>query len=383
MTHKRSLTFCILILILSSIFVWQFAAATSRKELLQQFCLNNQATNGGFKEVAGSSTDDVTLFTSYANLFILYQIDPDLAMITDLANVRAYFTDGLAAFVQANAGILSDLAYSYQGSRLAAATINSTLIDLMSQKIFEYENDSTSGFGNKYAQEANLADTYYVLDVLNSSNNLALINENEVTAFILACWDAENQGFGGSPNATANPIDTFHGVMGLFRMNQLATLDSEQKTGIASYLNSFYIHDTALTDHYGGYALSPLLEQSSLLMTYYCVKTLEVLDNPEMLHEQTLTWLLSRQNPNDYGFFDVPSSYTVTTFNSSAKLSYYAVNAILTFEPNAFGTRNNALMNEELWNLKTNPWAIAGIVVGSLGIIAIGILLLYRYKNRY
>ena len=66
------------ILIISS---FDYSVATSRKDLLEEFCISNQTESGGFKDFNNGTSDTISEFTSYANLFILNEIDPNLEKI--------------------------------------------------------------------------------------------------------------------------------------------------------------------------------------------------------------------------------------------------------------------------------------------------------------
>ena len=141
-------------------------------------------------------------------------------------------------------------------------------------------------------------------------------------------------------------------------------------------MESFYWDDNTIPDHYGGYSFSQIKAETSILLTYYAVEIQNLVGGT--IHAETLDWILARQSSIDYGFQDV------NTFKnggpSSAKLSYYAVEIILSYESDAFG--RNGVMDEELWDLKTSGWLIAAIVLGSLGLLAGIIYGIYKYKTR-
>jgi hypothetical protein len=90
-------------------------------------------------------------------------------------------------------------------------------------------------------------------------------------------------------------------------------------------------------------------------------------------HSQTVTWLLSRQNPDDNGFQDV--SDISNTLHSSAVLSYFAISAL-----NALDSTDK--MNEEAWNLSINPWILAAVIIGVVGGIIIICIVIWKFKNR-
>ena len=86
----------ILVFIISSVSI-DYSVATSRKDLLEQFCINNQTGTGGFIDYNNGTEETITEFTSLANLFILYEIDPTLEKI-DKKKAEFWFIDRLSSF---------------------------------------------------------------------------------------------------------------------------------------------------------------------------------------------------------------------------------------------------------------------------------------------
>ena len=70
----------LIVFIISSISI-NYSVATSRKDLLEEFCISNQTESGSFKDYNNGTTDTISEFTSLANIFILYQIDSTLEKI--------------------------------------------------------------------------------------------------------------------------------------------------------------------------------------------------------------------------------------------------------------------------------------------------------------
>lgn len=359
----------------------QYAAAASRKELLEQFCLSNQHSSGAFLDTPTGNVEDegvLSEFTTYANLFILTQIDPELKNLNDQGIIRSYLRDRYLQFSDVGSGIISQIYYAYFGGILIDTNYTTTMIEDATTKLFDLQNDTTHGFGSSQATEANIPDTYHAVKLLNAFGKLNETNPNDIANFVLSTLDSESSAFASVPGGSVSLIDTYYALATLSELGSLNQINSTQAQAIGEYVETFYFNDPAVSLHYGGYGIKSGIEQSSLMLTYFATHTLNLLDLS--LHEETLDWVLARQNPVDYGFADVSSGSGNVV--SSAKLSYYAVSTILLFDGEAFSTSRNALMNEEVWQLKTNPWAVAGIVLGSIAAVALIIFGIYKYRNR-
>jgi len=367
------------VLIISS---FDYSVATSRKDLLEDFCISNQTETGGFKDSNNGTSDTISEFTSYANLFILNEIDPTLEKI-DKSKAGFWGIDRLNDFTSttgAEKGI-PDAYYALEILVFLNATANetATLNDAIT-KMNGFYNETSHGYNGKNSPISTLSDTFYAIEFLQRAKSLSYDeNSTEIASFVLSCWDNEDNAFAGSPGGDANPIDSYFAIQTLIRLDKLNLFN--QKDELSDFIDNFYCSDPVFESHNGGYSHTPNSpSSSSLMMTYYCVSLQNTLNSSKLHNETTRNWLLSRQSPYDFGFNDYSSVSGVEY--SSAKLSYYAIRSILIFEEDALGDRNSDLMNEELWNLSTSGWLIAAIVLGSLGLAALAGYGIYRYKNR-
>ncbi|MHA1718724.1 MAG: prenyltransferase/squalene oxidase repeat-containing protein [Promethearchaeota archaeon] len=376
----------LIVFIISSISI-NYSVATSRKDLLEEFCISNQTESGSFKDYNNGTTDTISEFTSLANIFILYQIDSTLEKI-DKTKAGFWFIDKLNDFSSTTTKEknIPNAYYALEGSIYLNVTANNTAnVNEAVTEMNNHYNTSSHGYNGGNAPFPTISDTYfameflYLADTISPNESFSTINSTEIATFILSCWDDEVNAFSASPGGVANPIDSYFAIQTLLRLDKLDLFN--QKEELSNYIENFYCDDPAFESHYGGYSYiadSPL--SSSLMMTYYCVSLQNTLNSSKLHNETTLNWILSRQSAFDFGFGDV-SSVSGSEF-SSAKLSYFAVRSILIFDENAFGDKNRDIMNEELWNLSTSGWLIAAIVVGSLGLAALAGYGIYRYKNR-
>ena len=371
--------------IISSISI-DYSVATSRKDLLEEFSISNQTESGGFKDY-NSGTSEITDFTSLANLFILYEIDPTFEKI-DKSKAEFWFIDRLDDFVSPTSTEknIPNAYYALQGSVLLNASANNTAtVDDAITEMNKFYNETSYGYNGANTPISTISDTYFAVEFLHlastvlSSEDFSLINSTDIATFVLSCWNSDDNAFGGSPGGEGTPIDSYFAIQTLARLDKLDSFNYKEE--LSDFVDTFYCNDPVFESHYGGYSHTPNSpSSSSLMMTYYCVSLQNNLNSSKLNNDTTLDWILSCQSPYDFGFNDVSSISGIEY--SSAKLSYYAVRSILIFDDDAFGTRNNDLMNEELWDLSTSGWLIAALVVGSLGLAALAGYGIYRYKNR-
>lgn len=381
MKRRSTITILTSVLLFFSLFLSvQYAAATSRKDLLKEFCLNNQDSTGGFLDTPNGEGTDTTLseFTAYANLYILSLIEPELDSLDDKGVIRSFLRDRYILFSDVGTGEISQVYYAYLGGLLVGTNYTETLKQDAAIELFSLQNQTNYGFSSRNSETELVSATYYATLLLNEFELLNSTMNANIASFIMSCWDDGETGFKSAPEGQVSLVDTYMAVATLAELDLLSQLSPDQVNDITTYIEGFYFDDETYTQHYGGYGIQTGIIQSSLLYTYYCVETLDLLGSS--LHEETLAWVLARQNPNDYGFIDVSSESA--NADSSAKLSYYAVRTILTFDENAFSNDNNAIMNEEIWDLSTNPWAIAGIVLGVIAILVAAGFGIYKYQNR-
>ncbi len=376
----------ILVFIISSVSI-DYTVATSRKDLLEQFCIDNQTEAGGFKDYNNGTSESITEFTSLANLFILYEIDPTLEKI-DKPTAGFWFIDRLNDFSSTTSTEknIPNAYYALEGSIYLNVTANETAT--VGEAITELDllyNETSHGYQGGNAPKPTLSDTYFAIkflqlaSTLSTSANASSFNSTEIANFVISCWNSEDHAFAGSSGGEANPIDSYFAIQTLINLEELDLFNYKEE--LSDFIDEYYCNDPVFESHYGGYSHSQNSPtSSSLMMTYYCVSIQSNLNSSKLHNETTLNWLLSRQSPYDFGFNDVSSVSGIEY--SSAKLSYYAVRSILIFDDTAFGEKNRDLMNEEIWDLSTSGWLIAAIVVGSLGLAALAGYGIYRYKNR-
>ena len=380
--HSNKIILISVILTFSFLLSAQYAAAATRKELLEEFCLSNQHSSGAFLDSPsglGDNTNTLSEFTTYANIYILAQIDPDLEKLEDNKGIiRSFLRDNFFQFSDVGVGAIPEVYYAYFGGLYVGVNYTETMKQDASRELYELQNLTNSGFGSADSLIPTVAETYYAVMLLNGFETLNETDTAAIGDFVFSCWDETISAFSSSQEGNPSLIDTYFAIATLTELDLLDSWNASKKEAVISYIENYYFNDTTYANHFGGYGINTGIIQSSLLYTYYATQTLKLLDAE--LHPETLTWVLARQNPTDYGFSDVSADSSNTY--SSAKLSYYATKVILTFDENAFGSARTDLMSEELWQLETSPWAIAGIVIGCVFVAAGTIFGIWKYKNR-
>ncbi|MHA1674759.1 MAG: prenyltransferase/squalene oxidase repeat-containing protein [Promethearchaeota archaeon] len=379
--HSNKIILISVILTFSLLISAQYAAATTRKELLEEFCLSNQDSSGAFLDSpSGVSTGDNTLseFTTYANLFILAQIDPDLEKLDDVGIIRSFLRDKYTQFSDVGAGDIQQVYYAYFGGLIVGVNYTEEMKQDASRELFALQNQTNSGFGSLETSIPTIIETYYAVRLLNEFETINETDTETIGNFVLSCWDEPSLAFTSSQEGNPSLIDSYFAIATLAELDLLDSLNISKKEAVVEYIGNFYFNETTYTNHFGGYGIKTGIIQSSLLYTYYATQTLTLLDTE--LHPETLTWVLARQNSFDFGFSDPPSDASDTS--SSAKLSFYATKIIISFDEDAFGDARTALMSEELWQLETSPWVVAGIAVGCVFVFAGTIFSIWKFKNR-
>lgn len=357
------------ILLTFLIFFTTRAAAESRKDLLVHFVKYNQASNGAFRDSNNSTSTEMTPFISYANVYIATRLDKMKEINNETA--KTWFYDQYRYEDQNN---LAAMYYSLQGYYLLRGTINSTELDGLKDIIVSKADPNNMGYRTLDHNVATVVATYYAVNLLKNMSRTSLINADNVSTYLMSLYSASTGGFAGSNQSNANIIDTYYAIRTLYLLGKIYLITPDMKSAILNYTESFYCNDPNLTVHYGGYSYSKLAPLTSILLTYYCTQILKTMNGT--LHQETLSWILARQSPYDFGFQDISENFE--NQYSSAISSYYALEIILTLDQKGI----EGQLEKEVWNLKADPWIVAAIVIGSVAGTILLIYGIYRLKNR-
>jgi hypothetical protein len=216
---------------------------------------------------------------------------------------------------------------------------------------------------------ATIASTYFALriyDLLDEDFENETITKN----WVRACQNSDG-GYGGNIGLTSNIMDTYYAISIMDIIEDVDALNNEDKT--IDYLESFYEDNENNLENYGGYYPDEDTETTLISSTYFCVMGIYLIDEDEIDHEEeTLTWILNRQNFKDGGFADNDDESKQKY--SSVINSFYAVQLIKLYDADLIS------LNEEIFMVEFNWWILVGILIG-IGLIAIAVIIIRRKRR--
>lgn len=338
------------------------ALAKTRNGYIVSFILNNEIEGEGFSNAI--SDDNIISFeaTAYAlELLGYYNKNPQ-----EIELLQSNLEDDIKAMFDNNTVDLYSLYYLLKSLKILddSYSIETEYFN----KVYEYINDTeqlSGGFSNSNSSTfASISSTYYVIQIYS------LIEEpiKNITLhknWVLSCNNSDG-GYGGNQTLTSGLVDTCFATFILYMIGNVTELADVNMT--LTYLNSFYVDNTADINNLGGYLPHEVAAYASLSSTYFCVKAIDLLDGD--LHSETVSWILDRQNFQDGGFVDLSDGYQQKY--SSIASTYFAFETLRILE-------SLSKLNVEIWMVEFNYWILI-IVLGSIGLI-LGIVV-YIYRKR-
>jgi prenyltransferase beta subunit len=366
---RKIIPFVLILTLTSSSLFWGFAAADSRRRLLTTFIVKCQQPSGGYIDTPNGTTSQISEFVSYGAVYLLQQFNNLDNM--DQEKAKNWFRDRFD--IAYNSEFIPEVFYTYKASRILQNAPNGTLLTTAVDKIIDLQNGTTKGFASSRAPMATVYDTYFAIEFLFEVGNLSLVSADEVAGFIMSTW--KSNGFAGSSEGDINPADTYYALKTLSRLGKLNLITADMNKSMNQYIDAFYCDNENYPEHYGGYSFTAQIPYSTILLTYYSIGILKFL-NGSIHADETLKWLLDRQNPKRYGFQDINTDDS--TRNPTISASYFAVVTIMKIE----GKGTEGVLREDIWILEPNPWELAGLIIGIFaGAVLIGFAI-WKYKNR-
>ena len=214
-----------------------------------------------------------------------------------------------------------------------------------------------------------IASTYFALkiyDLLDEDFENKSITKN----WVRACQNPDG-GYGGNIGLTSTILNSYYAILIMDIIGDVNELYNEDNT--IDYLKSFYEDNENNLENYGGYYPDEDSETTLIGSTYFCVMSIYLIDENEIDHEEeTLTWILNRQNFKDGGFADTDDESNQKS--SSVINSYYAVQLITLFDADLIS------LNEEIFMVEFNWWILVGILIG-IGLIAVAVIMIRRKRR--
>ena len=257
--------------------------------------------------------------------------------------------------------ILEDNNEDYEISSSAKGGIR-TFVDSLLQKGGGYAASKTS-------TTATMASTYFALKIYDLLD-IDYANKSITQNWIRSCQKIDG-GYGGSIDSSSTILNTYYAI---FNMDEIADVDDLfGKDSTINYLKSFFEDNENELGNYGGYYPDRDAENTMISSTFYCIKGISLIDDDELEDEdETLEWILNRQNFKDGGFKDIDDGSEQKY--SSVINSYYALEVINLLDSDSVS------LNEEIFMVEFNYWILGGILV-AIGLVAVAIIIIRRKRR--
>ena len=216
---------------------------------------------------------------------------------------------------------------------------------------------------------ATIASTYFALKIYDLLEE-DYVNKSITKSWVRACQNPDG-GYGGNIGLSSTILNTFYAILAMDLIEDVDELYN--KANIIDYFESFYEDNENNLENYGGYYPDEDTETTLISSTYFCVMGIYLIDEDEIDHEEeTLTWILNRQNFKDGGFADNDDESKQKY--SSVINSFYAVQLIKLYDADLIS------LNEEIFMVEFNWWILVGILIG-IGFIAIAVIIIRRKRR--
>ena len=216
---------------------------------------------------------------------------------------------------------------------------------------------------------ATIASTYFALKIYDLLEE-DYVNKSITKSWVRACQNPDG-GYGGNIGLSSTILNTYYAILAMDIIDDVDELYNEANT--IDYFESFYEDNENNLENYGGYYPDEDTETTLISSTYFCVMGIYLIDEDEIDHEEeTLTWILNRQNFKDGGFADNDDESKQKY--SSVINSFYAVQLIKLYDADLIS------LNEEIFMVEFNWWILVGILIG-IGLIAIAVIIIRRKRR--
>ena len=216
---------------------------------------------------------------------------------------------------------------------------------------------------------ATIASTYFALKIYDLLEE-DYVNKSITKSWVRACQNPDG-GYGGNIGLSSTILNTYYAILAMDIIDDVDELFNEANT--IDYFESFYEDNENNLENYGGYYPDEDTETTLISSTYFCVMGIYLIDEDEIDHEEeTLTWILNRQNFKDGGFADNDDESKQKY--SSVINSFYAVQLIKLYDADLIS------LNEEIFMVEFNWWILVGILIG-IGLIAIAVIIIRRKRR--
>ncbi|MFX0168797.1 MAG: prenyltransferase/squalene oxidase repeat-containing protein [Candidatus Hodarchaeota archaeon] len=312
-------------------------AASSRQDSIVLFSISCLDDTGGGLLHPGASTIGATMSYSFAiaNVFEtmgvwegadlllpdrvlkdnmtawIEQLQVTDSDALDYGGILAYSSASNATLMSSFYAVLALTALA-QTDALDDTSLLNFIINLQLTNATEHP-ETVGGFTDRaFNSSATVAATYYALEILNTYDQLTLINQSLAISWLNSSQllgSPSSTSYGGFANGrnstTADLQSTFMAIRSLELLNALSVIN---QTATISYILPHYRSDLNYPQFIGGFSTTPDDPVATHWATYYAVATLLLLGaEAQLTPDAIITWVLSTQN-TDGGFADTPGS---------------------------------------------------------------------------
>lgn len=378
-TKVRILTIFIIMLTISFSII-PFALAKQRKTYLTDFLLSCEIKDEGFSN-SPEEEDDISYdATAYAieilddyNMLITRDIWGEVENTVNTTELMEYLDeDGKDRAAETYVDI-----YKTYFILKALDTLEYETSSSLENDIEAYLNSLNRG-GNGFAaistsSSASIISTYFAMMTYELIDE-KIPNEGEHKAWIKSCRNSDG-GYGGNTTLSSSILNTFYAISIFEVIYDVGDLPGKDDT--VEYLDSFFVDDEGDDDNYGGYLPDEHAENALLSSTYYCIQGISLIDSGDLDHEEeTLNWVLNRQNFKDGGFAD--NSDGDDQKESSITDSYFAYHTLVILDGKTLPSMEvKVFMLEFIWV----DWLILVILLTFLGVAVIYSIVIWRKRR--
>ena len=246
------------------------------------------------------------------------------------------------------------------------ATISSTIEEDLKDFLTSIRKKSGGFSTNNKTILPNVIASYFAIKT-HDLINYKIPNKEDHLDWLKNCVKSDG-GYGGNSTLSSTIFNTFCAIQAILILGDEDDLPKKDDT--IEYLMDFYIDEEGDELNYGGFLPDEDSKNALLSSTYYCIKTLTLLDYDEIDNETVCNWVINHQNFKDGGFSD-------DTDGEEQKISSI-VNTYYAFQILKDIGRLDAL-EEDVWMVEFN-WIILIILLTGLGVAVAVIIFLYRRR---
>jgi len=222
---------------------------------------------------------------------------------------------------------------------------------------------------SKTSDSATMASTYFALKIYDLLDK-DYANKSITKNWVRSCQNSDG-GYGGSIDSSSTILNTYYAIFSMDEIEDVDDLSNQDST--IDYLQSFLEDNENDAVNYGGYYPDDDAENTMISSTFYCIMGISLIDDGELEdEEETLEWILNRQNFKDGGFKDIDDGSEQKY--SSVVNSYYALEIINLLDADSVS------LNEEIFMVEFNYWILVGLLV-AIGVVAVAIIIIRRKRR--